>query len=88
MSVVKVSESPNTINEYPRHIEGDIECIDCIENSMSVEAFQGYLKGSILKHVLQYRHEHNPLKDLMQARWYLDKLIESVQNDIADRFDP
>lgn len=85
MSAMETSESTNAPNEYPNHAE---ETIKCIENSMGAEAFQGYLKGNVLERLLRHRYEYDKLEDLKQARWYLDKLIESIQNDMADRFDP
>jgi len=56
------------------------ETIETIEDAMLGDEFEGYLKGNVLKYVTRYRfkHEEDPLKDLLKARWYLNKLIEVV----------
>ncbi len=38
----------------------------------------GYLEGNIIKYVSRYKEKHG-LKDLMKARHYLDKLIETSE---------
>jgi hypothetical protein len=57
---------------------GDIEAIDAIEASMSPEEFQGYCKGNALKYLWRYRYKGKPQQDLEKARWYLNRLIDSV----------
>jgi hypothetical protein len=58
-----------------------IECIDAIEASMTPEEFKGMLKGNAEKYIWRYRYKGKPLQDLQKGRWYLDKLIEKVQED-------
>tara|TARA_R110000744_G_scaffold100411_3_gene193689 strand:- start:553 stop:801 length:249 start_codon:yes stop_codon:yes gene_type:complete len=68
----------------PDHYNSNtIETIDLIKNSMELEEYRGYLKGNIFKYISRYRYKdkENPLKDLMKAEWYLNKLIEDTKND-------
>ena len=37
------------VNSPPHYNDGEIECIDAIEASMTKQAFRGYLKGNMLK---------------------------------------
>lgn len=70
---------PDAVN--PIHYkQGDIECIDAIQASMSAEAFKGYLKGNNMKYMWRYESKQamNPLEDLRKAEWYLDKLKMTV----------
>ena len=60
---------------HPPHYQGDVECIDAIEASMTPEAFAGYCKGNILKYMWRYEKK-DQLEGLLKARWYLNKLIE------------
>ena len=46
----------------PSYYKGDIECIDAIKASMSLEAFKGYLKGNIIKYT--WRDKENKKEDL------------------------
>jgi len=57
------------------------ETIEIIYDSMLGDEFEGYLKGNVLKYVTRYRFKHaeDPLKDLLKAKWYLNKLIEVVE---------
>jgi hypothetical protein len=68
----------------PDHYNSNtVETIDLIRDSMEKEEYRGYLKGNIFKYVSRYRYKdkENPLKDLLKAEWYLNKLIEDMKND-------
>lgn len=70
----------NNVDHPSHYTQGDVECIDAIKSSMSKEAFEGYLKGNILKYIWRYRNKNNPVEDLHKAKWYHDKLLEVVEN--------
>ena len=60
----------------PSHYNsGNIECIEAIKESMTPEAFRGYLKGNVQKYLWRYEYK-NGLDDLHKARVYLNWLIE------------
>jgi hypothetical protein len=64
---------------HPKHYQMQgIEAIDILEMSMTKEAFEGYLKGNILKYIIRYKHKNKPKEDLEKSRWYLNKLIEKI----------
>ena len=60
-----------------------IETIDLIRDSMESEEYRGYLKGNVFKYVsrCRYKEKENPVKDLLKAQWYLNKLIEDMTDD-------
>ena len=60
----------------------NIECIDAIEAASTKEEFEGYLRNNVLKYVWRFRYKDN-IKDLQKARWYLDKLISKVTEDVG-----
>lgn len=68
----------DVVNKPAHYRQGGVECIEAIEASMSREEFQGYLKGNLQKYTWRYRHK-NGIEDLRKARWYLDRLIASVE---------
>ena len=73
---------------FPAHYNtGDIECIDAIEASMSVEEFKGYLKGNAMKYLWRYRYKDKPAQDLAKSSWYLSKLEGVVNNATIDVVD-
>lgn len=65
------------VNHPPHynHNRLGIECIKAIEASMTKDAFEGYLKGNIMKYLWRYEYK-NQSEDLLKAQWYLNKLIE------------
>tara|TARA_Y100001973_G_C5193290_1_gene332404 strand:- start:737 stop:964 length:228 start_codon:yes stop_codon:yes gene_type:complete len=69
---------PDMVNSPPHYNSGDIECIDAIKESMTPEAFKGYLKGNIQKYIWRYENKKG-VEDLKKAQWYLNKLIKTVE---------
>ena len=74
---------PDAVN-HPIHYTGaGIECIEAIKASMTPDALAGYLKGNVQKYLWRYEKKVNPVEDLKKARWYLDYLINELeQNDV------
>jgi predicted DNA-binding protein with PD1-like motif len=54
-----------------------VECIEAIRSSMSLEAYRGYLKGSLQKYTWRYEDKGTPKKDLLKAQVFLQKLIDT-----------
>ena len=73
------------INNPAHYNTGSMETIDLIREGMSDDEFLGYLKGNILKYVCRYLHKNkeDPVKDLMKARWYIEKLISIMREKQA-----
>jgi len=65
------------VNKPQHYRQGPIEAIDALESSMSAEAFEGYLKGNVMKYMWRYELK-NRLQDLLKAQWYLQRLITKV----------
>lgn len=62
----------------PKHYTQGIECWDYIaSHNMS------FLEGNIIKYVTRYK-DKNGIKDLHKARAYLDKLIESSNDQLCE----
>jgi|GEM_PF-937055 len=65
-----------------------VEAIEIIESAIqgapSVEA--GYLHGQVLKYVLRCWAK-NGFEDLQKAKWYLDRLIESLTSEAETQSD-
>ena len=71
-------------NINPDHYKfGNIEAIEAIKESMSGQEYLGYLKGSIFKYLWRWNSKHKDkegqLDCLNKAKWFLTKLIESVE---------
>jgi len=57
---------------HPKHYTRGIECWDYI-----VSHGMGYLEGNIIKYITRYK-DKGGAEDLLKARAYLDRLIESM----------
>ena len=77
---VKENKKQDNVN-HPSHYLGKVEVIDYIEDKLSVEQFEGYLVGNVIKYLSRYQKK-NGLEDLKKGRWYLNKLI-----DVKEKYD-
>ena len=68
----------DSVNHPHYYTSGSIECIEAMEASMSAEAFKGFLKGNCQKYLWRYEKKHHA-EDLRKAKWYLDRLIGTVE---------
>ena len=75
------SKELDLINNPSHYNTGDIECIEAIQASMTTRQFQGYLKGNIMKYVWRHEYKGKMLDDLRKANWYLNKLIETHEEN-------
>lgn len=68
------------IINHPRHYcMGKLEVIDIIEGQN-----MGYLDGCAIKYICRYRYKDHPIEDLKKARWYLSRLISSLEKEVTN----
>ena len=69
------------VNSPSHYTSGRMESIDIIEDAIAVAPTpkEGFLQGQVLKYILRVWLKDNPLEDLKKARWYLDRLIKSLE---------
>ena len=70
----------DSVNAPAHYLHGRKETIDVISDCMTDDEYHGYLKGNILKYVSRYKFKGEPLEDLQKAHWYLNRLIQEVNN--------
>ena len=66
---------PSHYNAYP------MENLETIKGSMSEIEYRGFLKGTIEKYLYRYDLKGKPAEDLKKARFYLDELIKSLEEE-------
>ena len=66
------------VNSPTHYNQAGIECIDAIRAATD-DGFEYYLQGNIMKYVWRYKYK-NGSEDLHKAKWYLNKLIEVVDD--------
>ena len=67
------------VNQPLHYNLGNVECIEAIKESMSVEAFRGYLKGNCMKYLWRYDYKGKAIQDCKKAQWYLNKLLDELE---------
>ena len=73
-----LEQPTNNVNNPSHYGNGQIECIDYLDDFMTTEEFIGYLRGNIGKYMHRWRYK-NGLEDLRKAEWYLKKLISVME---------
>ena len=74
-------EEEDVVNNPSHYNTGNIECIEAIEESMTPEAYRGYLKGNCMKYLWRYDYKGKPVEDLEKAGWYLSRLTDMVAEE-------
>ena len=78
------TESPKkeAVN-HPLHYGGDTpyECIKVLSNWLSKDEYRGFCRGNFIKYVCRLGKKDDSVQELKKARFYLDKLIESYEED-------
>lgn len=71
------------VNHPAHYNKNSMETIDLIKQSMDKDEFHGYLKGNIIKYISRHKHKDpsEPQKDLLKAKWYLEKLVLTMRED-------
>lgn len=69
----------DNVNHPTHYTAGRFETIDVIVDSLTFDGFEGYCIGNVIKYVSRYRHK-NGVEDLKKARWYLDRIINSMED--------
>lgn len=67
---------------HPKHYEGNIECIDAMQEALGKEGVIYFCMGNAFKYIWRCRKKHEtPLEDLKKARWYVDKAIALMETN-------
>lgn len=74
-------EEHDPVNHPSHYNQFGIECLTAIEASMTPVEYRGYLKGNCQKYIWRYVYKGKPVEDLKKAAFYLNKLIEKVEQN-------
>lgn len=67
------------VNHPAHYTRGGIECIDAITAAVcELPGTEAWLVGQIIKYIWRYKWK-NGLEDLSKARFYLDRLIDTIK---------
>ena len=63
------------LNDVPTHYDKNIQPWDAMQEWMSEEQFEGFLRGNVIKYIARYNAKGG-LQDLEKSAHYLKKLID------------
>ena len=70
----------------PRHYRyKNFEVIEILEEAVALapDPVKGSLQYQVLKYLLRIWGKDNPLRDAQKSRWYLNRLIDKLEEDQA-----
>jgi hypothetical protein len=66
------------VNHPAHYTHGGVEFIDAIRSMLGEEGYRDFLRGTIVKYQWRMRHKGNMAQDAAKAKWYSDRLAESL----------
>ena len=75
-------KEPDTdmVNHPSHYTQGGIECIDALKAAtVSKTGIEAVCTANAIKYLWRYE-EKNGVEDVKKARWYIDRLIEELEN--------
>lgn len=69
---------PDPVNRPAHYTSGGIECIDAMQAAFGAEAVKNFCLCNAFKYLWRHRNK-NGVEDLKKACWYLNRLIEEVE---------
>ena len=72
-------DASDNVNRPSHYNQSGIECIEAIKASLG-DGYQDYCKGNVMKYLWRYKYK-NGIEDLKKAQWYLNSMVESVENN-------
>lgn len=78
----RVVATINDVVNHPSHYtQGGIECIDAITAAtVGKTGIEAVCVANVVKYLWRYE-EKNGLEDVKKARWYLERLINELENE-------
>jgi|TARA_B100000287_G_C20069997_1_gene558042 hypothetical protein len=73
--VIEMTDKKEKVNHPAHYNQGRIEVIDAIE-----DWDLNFCEGNVVKYVARHRFKGEPLEDLKKARWYLERLILTLES--------
>ena len=78
--VINIHRKDDAVNSPSHYTHGRFEAIDVIEDAIeeAPSTKAGFLQAQVLKYLLRLWHKIDAKEDAEKARWYLNRLIDSL----------
>lgn len=75
-----MSNQTDPVNHPDHYTHGKIECIDALAAAtQGLQGMDAVCTANAIKYLWRWKYK-NGVEDLKKARWYLDRLIQEVEN--------
>lgn len=79
------SEGQEDNVNHPKHYEGNIECIDAMQEVLSKNGTISFCIGNAFKYIWRCKKKHStPIEDLKKCRWYINKALDLLESEGKD----
>jgi hypothetical protein len=69
----------DAVNHPPHYNKGKVECIDAIESAVSdLHGIEAVCTANAIKYLYRWKAKDG-VESLKKARWYLDRLIDTLE---------
>ena len=81
---LKDSKKQNDVVNSPNHYtQGELEVIDILQDKLTPQEFEGFLKGNILEYTFREGIK-NGTEDMKKGAWYMSRLIDFRKKQEGD----
>jgi hypothetical protein len=71
----------DSVNHPQHYTSGKVECIDALESATeNLKGIEAICTANAIKYLWRWKQK-NGVEDLKKAQWYINKLLEGVDND-------
>ena len=81
---IVVTDKTNEPKYYDNHYQGSIQPIEYMQANMSPEAFQGFLRGNIIKYACRLGKKDAAEKEAQKICRYAEWLLQAVKGETID----
>lgn len=74
-----MADDKDMVNSPSHYTQGSIECIDAIAQVVKdLDGMEAMCTGNAIKYLWRWKHK-NGVEDLKKAKWYLQRMIDSLE---------
>ena len=80
-------QNHDLVNHPPHYNKGRYETINVIDDAIDEAPTTqlAYAQGNVIKYILRMWYKNKALQDAKKARWYLDKVISSLEKEKGNK---
>ncbi len=80
-------QNDDLVNHPPHYNKGRYETINVIDDAVDAAPTTqlAYAQGNVIKYILRMWYKNKALQDAKKARWYLDKVISSLEKEKGNK---